>query len=418
MSLPAATSPPAPCQPIVVRSTGGDDTARVQAAFDRLSAISPLGYAWGGGRPELIIDGLCNVSSGIVYNGEPALIRGATPYSGLNAIAGAEAADVLTIRGTAAFYARSVHVRGLLITSGVAKTAGYGIKVDVSASWVRVMDCSVQNQWDGIGILRGSQECYVERNGITGMKRHGIHVNVYDATGASAGYGTEPYIIDNTIYGDGNFLNSGAGIRYEMGDSVHLRGNHCVLFKYGLHIAGTAARAPEHGISEIHGNVFSDNGGDAVFIDGTTYTVGKLMLSDNFYGYTSSGASGWGLRAIGSNLKALVARGGVVQGNPSGGIFLGAGPRDTLIEGVSIGKNGNAGIELEAAAQGFRLLNNRCVDSNFGVGVGVTQPYGIKYGGSHDNCIIMGNDLRGNATAPTTGTAPTPSSTVVLTGNI
>ncbi len=418
MGLPSATSPPAPNQPIVVRSTGGDDTARVQAAVDRLSAVAAYAAANAGGRPELIIDGRCDVSSGIAYKGEPALIRGATPYSGLRGIAGSEAADLLTIGdGTSAHYSRGVHVRGLLIDSAVAKTAGYGIKLD-GCSWARVMDCPVMSQWDGIGAVRGSQQCYIERNNITGVKRHGVHVNVYDASAGGNGYGTEIYALDNTIYGDGNFLNSGAGVRYESGDSIHLRGNHSVLNRYGLHIANTATRSPETGISEIHGNVFSDNGGDAVFIDGSTYQVGKLMLTDNFYGYTYAAASGWGIRAIGANVKALTVRGGIVQGNPNGGIFLGAGPRDSLIDGVSIGKNGNAGIELESGAQGFRLVHNRSADTNFGIGVGITQPYGIKYGGSHDNCIITLNDFRGNATGRETGTAPTPSSTVIYEKNL
>lgn len=416
-------SPPFQAPFITIKGLGGtvDQTAQVQAALDKVAALS-TGYSYATAQPnpipEIVIHGLCGISSGLTYAAPSASLhlRGAHPMSGFRCMA-AGTYDVLTLGdGTAANEPQWIHVSSLFITSNGQKTGGAGIKV-YTAALVHIDKCTIYYQYDGIRTERGSQQNTFRDNHVYLCSRYSIFNGVTGRNTATQGYGTEQLFLDNYIYsGDPASLGSSCiGIFHQDGDAAHYRGNHVVACGIGMLMQPSSAPNPEVGHNEINNNIISDSSVDCLVLDGTNQVLSKLVVSDNHLVYCLT--AGVGLRMIGTNLRYINVRGNMIYGNTSGGIYLGSGPRDVLIDGNGIIKNGVAGIELQSGAQDFRIVNNRA-SNTASSGVGVTQPYGIKYGGSHDNCIITGNDLRGNGTAPTTGTAPTAGSTVVLTGNI
>lgn len=404
----ATASPPYRPAQINIFGKGGatDQTSEVQAALDKAAALS-YSYADSGvGRvPEINFFGLCGISSGLTFAaGGPARIRAATPYAGLRAIS-AGTYDMLTVGdGLIAGGGTSfVDVEGLLFTANAQKTGGAGLKM-YTASSCRVRRNQLFRQYDGIRAERGCNQSFYESNDIQGFTRYGIYCGVTGTDQGTNGYGSEQHFIRNMIYGgDPGSLGSGhIGILHAGGDACRYLGNSIVSAGVGMQVAPGFTPVPEVGHCSMIDNIISDNTVDCLVLDGGTYAVAKWLISDNHLVYNL--ATGYGLKLTGSNLKNINVRGNVIHANASGGIYLGSGPRDIQIDNNIITGNGTAGIVTQSGAQAFSIRNNR-IQASGGAAGSSTQPHGISWGGSHENYIFAHNDLRGNTTAATTGTA-------------
>lgn len=397
--MPYASSPPS--SSIAFNATGGDDAPALQALFDSLAGVNNQ-------NKEIIIKGLCNISTGLTLLGSGIRIRGANLLSGFKAMAGAEGITMLRVGNSAVggVYPQHVEIDGLYFTSVNQKTAGYGISMDsVGNSFVR--NCNLWNQYNGIAHINGSNTVEYWSNGIWGHTNHAFYVDVAGETGiGNVGYGTEPTIISNHTYGLSNLipggLCTGASLCINRCDAVKIHHNSFLAAKRGLLWAPNVNHDPQSGAGFITGNFF-DTHEIGMELDGTGQ-LAKLFINNNWFGYCSK----QGIKLSGAQLRGIFITQCMIEANGFGsesGITLAAGPTDVVIKDSVIGGNGGSGISIAAGATDFTITGNRIDNTVMGGGiVAGTQQYGISYGGSHNNYIVSMNNLRGNNTAATNGT--------------
>lgn len=395
----------------VLTPSGSDDKPALQAALN--SAMS-------GWYKEIVVDGYLAMASGAVASGgnNGLILRGTSKWtSGLRAAAGAETAVLLTLGDGTTNYNGHETVRDLAFKSAVTKTGGAAISCNSGGESALIENCSILNTYDGIRMTGGASAVHVSGCDIylydSGM-RDGIRI---DYTG-TAGYGSGTNIFDNEFCGQIGVVNSAAGINVLNGDALRIRNNSFVAFGTNLQIIPNENHTPENGYYLISDNIFSDCWGTAnCVIDGTTYQIAKIHFTNNMFTY----ANILGSTAYGCVVKGQYARG--VQfsncsfgANASTGLLISSAAKDVSADNCLFNGNLGYGIDIASGVTGFRIVNCRMTNSNMGGGVAQTQTHGIRYGGSHSDAIVAMNDMRGNSTAATTGTAPSTNSTV--TGNI
>lgn len=371
-----------------------DDTAALQAKLNAIAAA-------GGG--ELIIIGKLRIASRCYYDGPPITIRGLSRTT-CGFISTTATGDILELgNDTSTSYAGRHTVSELQFTSSLTKTGGAGLILSAGGSESRVENCQFLSLYDGIILKLGNQQARIVGCDMFTFARDAIRVDL-NSTGQAGGYGAEYWITENAIYGA-----AGAGIRHIRTDAGHVTGNSIVACGKGLLFEPNANRSPENGITIVMANIFSDNVLHGVYVDGSTYQISKVDLIGNVSCY-----NGFGLEVIGANANSIRWQGGHIIANTGGfGAKIGAACPNVAIENAVIAGNTNCGIETVSGATGFKIAANRITNGNLGGGGAANgQAHGIKYGGSHDNYIVALNDLRGNATAATTGT-PGGSNTVV-----
>lgn len=391
-----------------LRPSGGDDQPQLQAAIDAAET---------GAISEIVIHGMLTIASGVTFGGSNygMTIRGTSKWkSGITAIAGAETATLLTLGDGTASYNGHQTVKDLKFTSSVTKTGGCAISINSGGETAKIENCSIYNTYDGIRLTGGAAAVQIVGNDIylydSGM-RDGIRI---DYTG-TAGYGTQTWIVDNDMYGQ--LAASGVGINVLNGDALHVRGNSVVAFGTNFQIDPNQNHTPETGYYLITDNIFSDCGGSYnVYVNGATYQVSKLQFTANHIVYAGLSATA-GAHVVGTNLNGVRFSGCYFGQNYGGaGLLIGTAAKNVSVQDSTFVGNSGDGIEIASGVTGFQIIGNRMISGNMGGGVSITQDYGIRYGGSHSDAIVAMNDLRGNATAATVGTAPSTNSTV--TGNI
>lgn len=388
--------------------SGGDDKPALQAALN--SAAS-------GWYKEIVIDGYLAMASGASHGGgnNGLILRGTSRWtSGLRAIAGAETADLLTLGSPTSGYNGHQVVRDLAFKSAVTKTGGCAVSINNAGETATVEGCSIYNTYDGVRLTGGSIQAQIRNNDIylyDAGQRDGIRI---DYTG-TPGYGTETWIVDNTMYGQ--LGAAGVGINVLNGDALHVRGNSVVAFGTNFQIDPNQNHTPETGYYLITDNIFSDCGGSYnVYVNGATYQVSKLQFTANHIVYAGLGATA-GAHVVGTNLNGVRFSGCYFGQNYGGaGLLIGTAAKNISVQDSTFVGNFGDGIEVASGVTGFQIIGNRMISGNMGGGVSITQDYGIRYGGSHSDAIVAMNDLRGNGTAATTGTAPSTNSYVA--GNI
>lgn len=389
-----------------LRPSGGDDQPQLQAAIDAAET---------GAISEIVIHGMLTIASGVTFGGSNygMTIRGTSKWkSGITAIAGAESATLLTLGDGSASYNGHQTVKDLAFKSSVTKTGGAAISVNSGGETAKITNCSITNTYDGIRLTGGAAQVQIVGNDIyqyeAGM-RDGIRI---DYTG-TAGYGTEAWIVDNAMYGGGT---GGAGINILNGDALHCRGNSVVHFDTNLKIVPSYNHSPETGYYLITDNIFSDALYTAnVYIDGSTYQVGKLQFTANLFVYPQLGTS-YNVYVGGSNLSGVRFSSSYFGQGLHDGLTIASGAANISVQDSTFVGNQNYGINIASGVTGFQIIGNRMTSGNMGAGIYGVQSHGIAYGGSHSNAIVAMNDLRGNTVAGTTGTAPSTNSYVA--GNI
>lgn len=408
--MPYSSTAPYPAR--ILRPSGGDDQPQLQAAIDAAEA---------GSISEIVIHGMLTVASGVTFGGSNygMIMRGTSKWkSGITGIAGSESATLLTLGDGTASYNGHQTIRDLKFTSSVTKTGGCAISVNSGGETAKVTNCSIYNTYDGIRLTGGAAQVQIVGNDIylydSGM-RDGIRI---DYTG-TLGYGTEAWIVDNAMYGQHGLANTAVGVHVLNGDALHLRGNSVVAFNTNLSINPSYNHSPETGYYLISDNIFSDCSGSSgynVYVNGATYQVGKLQFTANHIVYSGIGAAG-GAYVGGTNLNGVRFSGCYFGQNYGGpGLKIGTAAKNVSVQDSTFVGNAGNGIDIAASVTGFQIIGNRTTTGNMGGGISIGQPYGISYGGSHSDAIVAMNDLRGNATAATTGTAPSTNSYVA--GNI
>lgn len=394
----------------VLTPSGSDDKPALQAALN--SAAS-------GWYKELVVDGYLAMASGASHGGgnNGLILRGTSRWkSGLRAMAGAEAATLLTLGVPTSGYNGYQVVRDLAFNSAVTKTGGAAISINNAGASAVVEGCTIYNTYDGINLTGGAIQTQIRNNDIylydSGM-RDGIRI---DYTG-TPGYGSETWIVDNAMFGQNGIVNTGVGVNVLNGDALHMRGNSVVAFNSNLQIDPNQNHTPETGYHLISDNIFSDcQGGYNVYVNGATYQVGKLQFTANHIVYSGIGGLG-GAYVVGTNLNGVRFSGCYFGQNYGGpGLKIGAAAKNVSVQDSTFVGNAGNGIDIAASVTGFQIIGNRMTTGNLGGGISIGQPYAISYGGSHSDAIVAMNDLRGNATAATTGTAPSTNSYVA--GNI
>lgn len=393
-----------------LRPSGNDDQPQLQAALDAAAA---------GSKREIVVDGYLNLASGVTYGGgnNGLILRGTSKWtSGLRAAAGAETAVLLTLGDGTASYNGHQTVRDLAFKSAVAKTGGAALSINSGGESAKVENCSILNTYDGIRLTGGAAQVQIVGNDIylydSGM-RDGIRI---DYTG-TLGYGTEAWIVDNAMYGQHGIVNSAAGINVLNGDALHCRGNSVVAFGTNLQIIPNQTHSPETGYYLISDNIFSDAYGVGnVVINGATYALGKIQFTANHFAYANIVSPSGGCVVTGSNLEAVRFSGCFFGQNAGPGLTIGSGAQRISVQDCVFNANYQYGIDIASGVSGFQIIGNTCTNDNLGGGTALSQDYGIRYGGSHSNAIVALNDLRGNAVAATSGTAPSTNSYVA--GNI
>lgn len=394
--------------------SGGDDKPALQAALD--SAAS-------GWYKEIVVDGMLLLASGASHGGgnNALILRGTSRWkSGLRAMAGAESATLLTLGIPTSGYNGYQVIRDLAFNSAVTRTGGAAISINNAGASAVVEGCTIYNTYDGIRCDGGAIQTQIRNNDIylydTGM-RDGIRVDYESGT---PGYGSETWIVDNAMYGQhGIWANTAAGVRVLNGDALHMRGNSVVAFGTNLLIDPSVNRTPENGFYLITDNIFSDCSNAAnCIVNGATYQIAKIAFTANTFCYSNllGGTSAYGCVVKGQYARGISFDNCQFSQNGSTGLLISDAAKEVSVANSLVNGNNGYGIDIASGVVGFRIVNNRMTSSNMGGGSAYTQSHGIRYGGSHSDAIVAMNDLRGNGTAATTGTAPSTNSYVA--GNI
>lgn len=391
--------------------SGGDDKPALQAALD--SAAS-------GWYKEIVVDGMLLMASGASHGGgnNGLILRGTSRWtSGLRAVAGAETADLLTLGSPTSGYNGYQVVRDLAFNSAVSKTGGAAVSINNAGASAVVEGCTMYNTFRGVHLTGGAIQTQIRNNDIylyNSGQGDGIRI---DYTG-TPGYGSETWIVDNAMYGQHAILNTAGGIHVLNGDALHMRGNSVVAFGHNLKIDPNENHSPETGYFLISDNIFSDGYYTNVYVNGQTYQVSKLQFTANHIVYVglSSLAGTGSAYVIGTNLNGVRFSGCYFGQGYASGLVIGAAAKNISVQDSTFVGNFNYGIDIAASVTGFQIIGNRMTTGNMGGGLSLTQSHGIRYGGSHSDAIVAMNDMRGNGTAATTGTAPSTNSYVA--GNI
>lgn len=405
----------------ILSPSGGDDTAAVQNALNTIAS---------GGHRELVIDGMLSVpNGGLTYDGPAFSMRGL----GRNASGftmSSTTAMLLTI-GTSTSYAGRHLISNLTFVgpqgglAGVStQTSGGGLLMAAGGSESLITNCQFLGLYESIYLGGGNQQVTIKGCEFFSGGHSYVTVALNQSGGSSpgggistygGGYGSEFWIDGCSMYGGGGF-GPGAvtnGIKWIATDAGHITGNSIVACGTGINFSPVAARQPENGVGIVSHNIISDNSVRGVYINGTSYQWSKMLFSTNHHCY-----NGIGIEVAGANTNGINFNGEVIHCNGTIGLKIGSGAKNIFLRDSMVNGNPTCGVDIASGVTDFHITNNRITSGNFSSPAAATQNYGIRYGGSHDNCIIIGNDLRGNATAATTGTAPTASSTVVVANNI
>lgn len=389
--------------------SGGDDSAAFQAALTAVAAD-------GGG--EIVIDGMLQIGTGCTYAGNGLILRGTSRIkSGLKATAAG--ITTLTIGDNTTSFQGRHRISDLRFYASITKTAGAALSINAGGSECHVTHCQFLDHYDGITITGGAQNVRIRSNDFYGFTRDAVSINYStSAEQATMGYGTTAWIEGNSFCGAGFVLTAAAGssgVRVMSGDSIFIKDNFFVSFEKNINIAPVRNHSPETGFYVISGNVSSDSVGYNLYVDGSTYQVSKIAFDANHFLYTQMGTAG--ACVTGAYANALRFNNCFFSQNVSGaGLVIGTGAQNIGIFNCVFNGNYQYGLDIASAVTGLHISDNLFTAGNLGAGTASVQYYGIRYGGSHSNCIVTNNNMVGNLTAATTGTAPATNSTV--TGNI
>lgn len=391
--------------------SGNDDKPALQAALN--SAAS-------GWYKEIVVDGMLLMASGASHGGgnNGLILRGTSRLtSGLRAIAGAETADLLTLGSPTSGYNGHQVVKDMKFNSAVTRTGGAAVSVNNAGESAFIEGCSIYDTFRGIHLTGGAIQTQIRNNDIylssTGQG-DGIRI---DYTG-TPGYGTETWIVDNAMYGQHAIANTAGGVNILNGDALHMRGNSVVAFGHNLKVIPNENHTPETGYYLISDNIISDGYYTNVYVSGQTYQVSKLQFTANHMVYVglSSLAGSGSVYLVGTNLNGVRFSGCYFGQGYGAGLVMDTGVKNISVQDSTFVGNNSYGIDIASGVTGFQIIGNRMTTGNMGGGLSLTQSHGIRYGGSHSDAIVAMNDMRGNGTAATTGTAPSTNSYVA--GNI
>ena len=380
---------------VIVRPSGGDDAARLQAVFDTFAVA-------GGGEVE--IDGLLQLASGVTYSGHGLKLTTTSKYrSGIATTSGFQSGDVLTLQALVeGSGGREFSVHGLRIENydeGVTpRTSGVGLKL-YNLNFARLSDIFVIGQYDGVKIDSPSSHI------SSGISIDGIWVYSSKHDGIWLANVSALYMSDITMDNAPTGQGTGAGIRWNSRDAVNIDTGVVLRFATGFLYDPTYAITVTPGIGHIKG-LQCDSG------FGWGYDI-RDCQSLEFIGCEAGYNAGGGVilpaPTSSSYGKGFSWLGGKILGNTAGnGIQIAAGNEDWTVQQAQIGANANNGIALASSVGGGRIIANRIASSTFGYSPlgGSSQLYGFSFGGSHANMIVMGNDTRGNGAGNYTGTPP------------
>lgn len=392
--MPFASLPPYKSTVISLFPSGGDDTTRIQAALNQVGAA-------GGGIVELSA-GTFTISASLVHKSYCSL-RGQGNSTIISVAGGSGTIDAIQIgtgdltNGLGTFC--TVSDMQISYGGGAPKTAGAGIRVN-GCYFTRLERIRIVYHYIGIEVQGYTTMTHMEHINVNQSRSHGFWFHANDNGGI--------YLRDSVLEYTGAGLQDGlgAGIFWSQRDDVNLD-NVEVLSSPAL---GSLRIVPDVGVpandmggGRFHNCKFDAGTGVGVYIDNTNSSIGMLGFVNCYAGYCVS----HGVHIKGVNSFSWI--GGDILSNLGHGFFI-EGRTNILIQAVEIYRNGGGrGIKLASGVSGVRIQDNRISDVAPGYGgppAVLHQEYGIEYGGSHTNCIITGNDLRGNNTAATTGTAP------------
>lgn len=380
----------------VVKASGGDDYAKAQAALDA-SVVD--------GR-EVLIWGKLRLSAGLVIS-DPRLgvsIRGLGPGAGFEPYdASASSIDLLTLRVTltppSGFY-EPIAVRDLKFTNrtGTGAAAHSGAGLVIASTWgTDVRNCFFYYLKDGIVCTTTLDDADYNGNQVTSISDIRI---VGPHTGAHTGIwlkGSTEIVIRNVlaVIGSGSPEAGSMAMLIQSRDAIEVSHFDCVNYDIGIKIAPNGPMGLNGGM--WFWNCMCDTGGTGWVLIGDSNNLDDIEC----HGCWASYNIGWGITLAGSTLSGFRWIGGIIQGNVSGGIHIGAGTAHQ-INGARISGNDGPGIEIANGVGQVQIQNNIITDPH-GYGGGHEQEHGIKFNGGHTRLLVQNNDMVGNLTAPTTG---------------
>lgn len=358
---------------------GVNDQEELQAAIDALPAS--------GGR-VVLSEGRFYTSAAIEVLKHNVVIEGQGISSVVISDGDSREIDIFDLGDGITTYA-NLRIANLKIDSVGQKTSNTGLKINRCFK-VWIDKVYIEHQYRAVHLLNATQ-VWITNCPIRDTKENGITIESDLMDGFD-------WYIAGLVMDNQDVVNTGIGIEWLGGETLHIAGADVMNFATGMVIAPPSGKECRWAFVEgLILDTCSDNGlkisnEGTGNVTGLTFTNSWVGSNANYGVLIERPGSGYveGIRFIG--LKAM--NNGLAGFRHAGGRQITVDSSDFVSNSATV-PGARAGIEI--AASEISVLNCRCTN---GFGHGASQDWGIRVDNAAiDNYMIVGCDLRGNVQA-------------------
>jgi len=374
----------------------GDDTAALQAAVTAAETD-------GGGRVTLG-PGQFVITSAIVVRGR-VWIEGAGPDLTFIVNRGGGGAIVFDFRTLGGALTRGAGIRALSVVAGTVDSlakdgsTGIGILVKEANHQFKISDVVVKNHFTGIA-LEDCWYAHVDSATVWAARSAGIQIR-----GGGSNKITNSTVSNQSTSGAEE--ERSAGLAYLSGGGLDVSNVHALEFGFGLLIQPAAGEAALYGSFTQFSADTNRFGGCVVDGSGSGAKVYSMRFTNSWCAY--NGFSGGqfvhgaaGLHVRGAGVDTVIFTGGALRENGGHGAHI-EGGTNIILSNNEVTANGNAqslrfaGVKIGEGVSGVQVQGNRI--GRFATVQRAETQCGVSIGAGADQFMILGNDLRGNASS-------------------